>query len=186
MGRIFKLLFVLLLLCVVGGFFQYQMQKNDLLRLRDEVQNARFPIENRLFSIAQDVVEIHRSMGDFKSLEEEIIKKISSAKEIILNEKDLFERIAAMESLYSNIGRFLDHLYRYPDLFKDKDFTHRVDRVYVALEELRISAKRYNEAVSKLSDAMSGTVSTWVASRLGITPPIKIEFPKITSNSSSK
>lgn len=161
-----KILFLSLLLAALGGafaFFFYQMERNELLRAREELHNRYYPIENQILTLSDEVAALGSQMGDFRPLEESRLSQIAKGKETLLREERAESKRPAMQKLYAEINLFAEDLERYPDLFRDKEFLKKVNALKTSLEQLRLSARRYNESATAYNQRLTRPLSGLVA-----------------------
>ena len=124
---------------------------NNLVRLRNRVDNAWAQVEVQLKRRWDLIPNLVETVKGFAAHEESIYKDIAEARSRLLAAKSPEESITAANQQTSALGRLLAVVENYPNLKSNEQFNRLMDELAGTENRLSTERMRYNERVQASS-----------------------------------
>ena len=163
-SAIILLIVVAVIVAIAASFIGVH---NDLATKREAVDNALSNIDTNLQRRADLIPNLVSTVKGYVKHEDEVIEKITTAREHLVNAKSIEDKANAESELTNALQALVVVVENYPDLKSSENFVALQDEL--AGTENRISTARrdYNDAVSKYNSSVKKFPSNIIAGMSG-------------------
>ena len=140
---------------------------NGLVSKRESVTKQYSNLEVMLQRRADLIPNLVNTVKGFTSHENEVIEKVTTARQNLVNAKNIDEKQKANDELTSSLNALMVVVENYPDLKSSQNFINLQDEL--AGTENRISTARrdYNDAVSSYNSSIKKFPNSMLAGMFG-------------------
>ena len=127
---------------------------NDLATKREAVDNALSNIDTNLQRRADLIPNLVSTVKGYVKHEDEVIEKITTAREHLVNAKSIEDKANAESELTNALQALVVVVENYPDLKSSENFINLQDELAGTENRIATSRRDYNEAVKTYNTAI--------------------------------
>jgi LemA protein len=156
-----------ILLVVLIGFSMYVSRRNQMVALKENVQQAWSQVDVVIQRRADLVPNLVATVKGYATHEQEIFENVAKARSALAGAQTPAGRIAANEQLTGALGRLLAIVENYPDLKANENFLRLQDELAGTENRIAVERRRYNQAVQAYNTYIQLFPNNLVASIMG-------------------
>ena len=131
---------LVLIFSVIGGY-------NGLVDMREGVESAASTIDTQLQRRADLIPNLVSTVKGYVAHENEVIDKVTTARQNLVNAKGIDEKQKANDELTSSLNALMVIVENYPDLKSSENFRSLQDELAGTENRIATARKDYNDAV---------------------------------------
>lgn len=135
-------LFLIIIIAVIIGSYNSMVSKNEL------VETKLSDIDTQLQRRMDLIPNLVNSVKGIMDHEQEAIDKVTTAREHLVNAKELSEKADADAELTNALNSFIVIAENYPDLKASQNYTSLMDELAGTENRIATARRDYNEAVN--------------------------------------
>jgi LemA protein len=156
-----------LLVVLLIGFSMYVSRRNQMVALKENVQQAWSQVDVVIQRRADLVPNLVATVKGYATHEKEIFENVARARAALAGAQTPASRIAANEQLTGALGRLLAIVENYPDLKANQNFLQLQDELAGTENRIAVERRRYNQAVQAYNTYIQLFPNNLVASIMG-------------------
>ncbi len=156
-----------ILLLVLIGFSMYVGRRNQMVALKENVQQSWSQVDVVIQRRADLVPNLVATVQGYATHEKEIFENVAQARAALAGAHSPADRIAANEQLTGALGRLLAIAENYPNLKANENFLRLQDELAGTENRIAVERRRYNEAVQAYNTYIQLFPNNLVASMMG-------------------
>ena len=156
---------IVLLILLIGGSLIGSY--NSLVGLREEVNSQYSNVEVQLERRADLIPNLINTVKGYVKHEDEVIDKITSARENLLKASDISKKAEANEELTNAIDALMVVVENYPDLKANTNFINLQDELAGTENRIAVARRDYNETVKKYNGKIKKVPTNIIAGITG-------------------
>ena len=122
---------------------------NKMVTLQEKIDNATGNLENQLQRRMDLIPNLVNTVKGFTSHENEIIEKVTTAREKLAGANSIEEKSEADAELTSSLKALMVIVENYPDLKSSDNFIQLSDELAGTENRIAVARKEYNDAVTE-------------------------------------
>ncbi|MBQ9318858.1 MAG: LemA family protein [Bacilli bacterium] len=152
---------ILLLVVLFGASY------NDLVTKQENVDSKLSNISVQLERRADLIPNLINTVKGYVNHENDVIDKITSARERLLKADNMEEKLAINDELTSSLNNLFVIVENYPDLKSNTNFLNLQDELAGTENRIATARHEYNEAVKEYNQAMKSFPKNIIAKLFG-------------------
>ena len=156
-----------ILLVLLIGFSMYVSRRNQMVALKENVQQAWSQVDVVIQRRADLVPNLVATVKGYATHEKEIFENVAQARAALAGAQTPAGRIAANEQLTGALGRLLAIVENYPNLKANQNFLQLQDELAGTENRIAVERRRYNQAVQAYNTYIQLFPNNLVASIMG-------------------
>lgn len=155
---------------IILAFLLISGKYNNIVSKEEEVDGAYANISVQLERRADLIPNLITTVKGYMSHEKEIIDKVTSSREKLVNANSVSEQAVANEELNNTLADLYVVVENYPELKADTQFTQLQDelagtenRIAVARSDYNNAVKEYNKAIKKFPNSIIASIFNFEA-----------------------
>jgi LemA protein len=166
---------VILLVILIGWFVG---QRNQLVRLEEEVDAAWSEIDNQLQRRSDLIPNLVATVRGFADQELEVFGRIADARARLAGAETVGETAEGYAELQGALSRLLVVVENYPTLRSNENFIRLQDELAGTENRIAVARMRYNEAVQEFNTKIRMFPTNLAADALGMEQREYFEIPE--------
>lgn len=155
---------------------------NSLVSKSEEVDNKLADISVQLERRADLIPNLVNTVKGYMSHEENIIDKITSARERLVNADNVYDKVEANDELSRALNSLFVIVENYPDLKSNTNFLNLQDELAGTENRIATSRRDYNEAVKSYNKDIKSFPKNIIASIFGFKEKTYFEAKESSKN----
>src|SRR5512146_958212 len=141
--KILALVGGVILLLVLLGFSMYVSRRNQMVALKENVQQSWSQVDVVIQRRADLVPNLVATVQGYATHEKEIFENVAQARAALAGARSPADRIAANEQLTGALGRLLAIAENYPNLKANENFMRLQDELAGTENRIAVERRRY-------------------------------------------
>lgn len=162
---------VLLALWLVG-------QYNNLVRMRNNRENAFANIDVQLRQRYDLIPQLVATVKGYATYEKELLQRVTEARTAAMGATNINDKIAADNQLTSALAGLKVQLEAYPDLKANQNFMQLQTEIADIENKLAATRRFFNSATRELNNAVQVFPSNIIAQMFGFHKEVMFEIPQ--------
>ncbi len=159
-GIIILVVIALIALSAIGSY-------NDLVSKKEDVDSKYSDISVQLERRADLIPNLVNTVKGYMEHEENIIDKVTKARENLVNAKTVEEKANANQELTTSINNLIAVVENYPDLKANENFINLQDELAGTENRIAVARKDYNDTVKSYNKTIKSFPKNLFASMFG-------------------
>jgi LemA protein len=156
-----------LVLLVLIGFSMYVSRRNQMVALKENVEQAWSQVDVVIQRRADLIPNLVATVKGYATHEKEIFEDVANARAALLGAHTPADRIAANDQMTGALGRLLAIAENYPNLKANENFLQLQDELAGTENRIAVERRRYNQAVQAYNTYIQLFPNNLVASIMG-------------------
>ncbi len=153
----------LILIIVVAGIGSY----NGMVTKEEKIESSLSNLDVMLQRRADLIPNLVNTVKGYTSHENEVVDKITKARENLVNANSIEEKSKANDELTNSLNALMLVVENYPDLKSSANFTQLSDELAGTENRIAVARKDYNDAVNEFNTMIKKFPKSILASIFG-------------------